>query len=529
MLASKHVYDHIQFPDGATGETTFVYDIHVEDLSFHGEDQPNLSSSSDAYPQHNHFIYVDEDGQGDYVTHGTAWMIRFNGKVFGDYIWTVGLDNNVERRALRGFRLVYGKKRYEGEDLVEIISAPDEYSAEFELFNDNNGYSYDAWTPSGGAFVPYGRSYLSWESSQGDSITSKRLLERPHEIIQHLTSTSSPSTIPLDEDKINTIMELIPSFKMAFSVTKQENTKDIIEEICRQSPLYYRYRSRDKKIVVDLLPILIPSADGTIDVKKTTNFSYSKTKLEDSTMGGVVVRYCYNYATKKLDKQTARRDAGFFRNEYKEYYGINHLSSYFVELETPYIQDKASAELLRDYYYELHKNQHLVCKFELPTYEGLKYEVGDIIQFDGNPNNTKPYGYSLDEEWTLLHQTVLPLFFITKVSKSLFRVKIECIQLHSLAFALPPPTLLGDINLDGQVTWEGDNNDFDFLITMMSENVTYDNTGMYSLEQVANADINGDGRIDYLDVLAFITLFMEEYAEFGSDDEGIIGGSNVDY
>ena len=309
-----------------------------------------------------------------------------------------------------------------------------------------------------------------------------------------------------DDDKINTIYEQTPEYKMAFSINERENTNDIVQKICQQSPVYYRYRGRDKKVVVDMLKSTYSDFDlnGIIDVQKLTKFSFNKTKIEDSCMGGVIVNYGYNYSTKNYDKRTPKRDTGEFRVQYKEYYGVDDLKSYEVEIDAPYIQDKGTAELFRDYYFELNKQQKLTCKFEMPISDGISYEVGDIIKFNENPNNTKPYGEDIKLRHTNIDQDVLQYFFITKVQKSLFRTKIECVQTHDLAYRPPPVTLLGDINLDGQVTIEGEGCDWFLLIDMVSHGVDG-----YSSQQIANADMNGDGLITQEDMILFYSEFVE--------------------
>ena len=248
----------------------------------------------------------------------------------------------------------------------------------------------------------------------------------------------------------------------------------------------------------------VDDLNGVIDVDKTLNFSFEKTNIDDTCMGGVVVNYGYNYSTENYDKRTGTRDAGVFRNEYLEYYGIElkEYKDHEFELDAPYIQDRGTAELLRDYYFESNKHQHLRCSFELPTSEGLQYEVGDIIRFNKNPDNTAPYGKGIATTYEIIEQTVTPYFFITSVSKSLFRVKIQCIQTHWLSYELPPVSLLGDINLDGQITIDGDNNDLDLMIDIVVHGI-----GGYTEQQIANADMNGDGDIDQYDLVEFIDLY----------------------
>ena len=232
-------------------------------------------------------------------------------------------------------------------------------------------------------------------------------------------------------------------------------------------------------------------------------------------MGGVVVNYGYNYSTEKYDKRTGKRDLGAFRTDYAQYYGIDDLKGYEVEIDAPYIQDKGTAEFFRDYYFELNKQQKLTCKFELSMSDGIQYEVGDIIRFNANPNKTQPYGIDLTTNNQIIDQESTPYFFIIKVQKSLFRVKIECVQTHNLKYDLPQVSLLGDINLDGQVTTEGDNSDLFILLDMVGTPVqekTYEQLQEegWTLQQIVNADMNQDGIIGYEDVILFYEEFVEQ-------------------
>jgi len=240
------------------------------------------------------------------------------------------------------------------------------------------------------------------------------------------------------------------------------------------------------------------------------NFSFKKTNIEDSCIGGVVVNYAYNYSTKNFDKRTAKRDTGVLKTAYVNMYGVDGvegLADYEVELDAPYIQDEATAKYFRDYYFESHKQPKLVCKFDLPTHEGLSYEVGDIIRFNKDPNSTAPYGRSLTSQHEVLEQIVTPYFFITNTQKSLFKVSIECVQIHEANLNLPEVTLLGDINLDGQITIDEDdpNSDLNLLLDMVLHG-----THSYTTQQLLNADVDGDGIIDIQDFIRFLEMYGDE-------------------
>ena len=104
-----------------------------------------------------------------------------------------------------------------------------------------------------------------------------------------------------------------------------------------------------------------------------------------------------------------------------------------------------------------YRNQHLIVKFGMAIKDAAELEVGDVINFDYNPNDVKPYGKDITQGYLILDsQIVHPYFMITNISKNLNKVDIECYQLHELTgFTYPPigeikeipkPQPVGDIS-----------------------------------------------------------------------------------
>ena len=485
-------------------EFCYIYDIEIENMTFMDDELPTglYDASGTSRNIYNYLQFPNQDWSWlnnlEYqIQHRTGWLLKFKGKKLGNNRITTG-----DFRTVDGVRLVYAKKIYENKNIVDMQRLDENEDELLKPFNDNNGYFFGNGYND---YTPHGYTSVSWINQA----PSKKLIQRPHEIIQDLLSQQN-AVIDFDDEKISKIYEQSPEYKLAFSINERKNTSEIIQKICQQSPIYYRYRGRDRKIVVDFFKNKYDDSDlsGVIETQRLLNFSFDRTKIEDSCMGGVVVNYGYNYATEKFDKRTGKRDTGVFRTDYAQYYGIDDLKGYEVEIDAPYIQDKGTAEFFRDYYFELNKQQKLTCKFELSMSDGIQYEVGDIIRFDANPNKTKPYGIDLTTNNQIIDQESTPYFFITKVQKSLFRVKIECVQTHDLKYDLEQVSLLGDINLDGQV----DSEDLFLLLDMigvLQESKTYDQLREegWSTQQIVNADMNQDGLVGYEDVI----LFTEEF------------------
>lgn len=488
-------------------EYTYLYDIEIQDFKFMVDSLPVFIYDA------NFYLSSNEEETNQTISHSDGWVVKYNAKLFGNS-QALSDDNNF----LAGVRLVYGKKIYENQNIVGIETYEDQDF--FETFNSKNRYEFGDWgwfgAPEFELGVPYaqrGYTQVMWNQESD----SKKLIERPHEIIQHLLSGQT-SEINYDEEKINTIFEQAPEFKMAFSINKKEDTSKIIEKICQQSQIYYRYRGRDKKIVVDMIKDSYSDSDldGVIDIERLLKFSFKKSNIEDSCMGGLVVNYGYNYATNNYDEKTEQINVGSNTQQflYERYYGVDNIKDFEREIDAPYIQDKNTAEYFRDYYFNINKHQKLICNFELSMADGIQYEVGDIIKFNGNPNNTKPYGNDITQNNLIIDQESTPYFFITKVQKSLFRVKIECVQTHNLADVETQEILLGDVNLDGEVTTEGDGNDFEVFSEMLSSvgsvPISYNQLieQGYSIDQIIRADMNLNGIIDTQDIELFIQTFL---------------------
>ena len=475
-----------------TNERTYLYDIDIEDMSFCEGNLPYAGSA--------------ELSSGEIISHNVGWLLKYNAKLFGESQIYTGEDiEDVGFYGIGAIKLGYGRKIYENKNIVDIEFVETD---EVAIFNEYNKSFYEL---SSVEFNGY--TFVTWQSET----ESKKLIERPHEIIQHLLSGQT-SEINYDEEKINTIFEQAPEFKMAFSINKKEDTSKIIEKICQQSQIYYRYRGRDKKIVVDMIKDSYSDSDldGVIDIERLLKFSFKKSNIEDSCMGGLVVNYGYNYATDNYDGKTEQINVGDTLQEflYEQYYGVDSIKDFEREIDAPYIQDKNTAEYFRDYYFNINKHQKLICNFELSMADGIQYEVGDIIRFNGNPNNTKPYGNDITQNNLIIDQESTPYFFITKVQKSLFRVKIECVQTHNITYDQAEEILLGDVNLDGEVTTEGDGNDFEVFQEMLSSigsvPISYDQLieQGYSIDQIIRADMNQNGIIDTQDIEIFIQTFL---------------------
>ena len=153
-----------------------------------------------------------------------------------------------------------------------------------------------------------------------------------------------------------------------------------------------------------------------------------------------------------------------------------------------------------NYRLSLLQNQHNIIKARLPlTYVDL--EVADIVEFDKLINDMKAYGEDYTESIFRNGQEIYPYFMITEINKSMSSVSIKAIQLHKLLRTFIPPPLLDDEAVPGDLNFNnipGDVEDYELL-----RGYLYGGTEL-SEEQLLNADVNQDGLVNDLDLLAML-------------------------
>ena len=471
MLVTRH-----------NGELSFLYDVELLDIK-NTFDLPFSSETNQS-----NLIY-DED-YGSPINHNIGWNINFSAKTFGSF-HTENI-NGVQYEILKNADIVYGKKNYTYSGDKLIVSSIDISESVGFGFDSANGLPSDENLINDNNYHGYTTIYFNQENKSN----SDHLLEKPPEVLKNLIQTEiSPSAEDFDPAKFSQALIADKNINFGLSINEVRSSREIIEDMCSQSRMMFRYRPRDNKPIVETIKNIYTNSDvsKTIDSENMLSFSYSKTKFEDLCIGGCIVKYGKNYVNDSLAKETAKKELDpDMLNAYKQYYSISDERNYVLEVEAPYIQDEASAIQLRDYLFELNKNQHLTCKFKLSIRDGLEIEAGDVIKFSKDPIDVKPYGNSITSFSTKIDQTIYPYFLITSVSKKETDVSIEAYQLHQLNPQQLETTILGDVNLDGEVNYH----DRDLLLSYVLGNSTL------SEQQLLNADINGDNNIDMFDVAA---------------------------
>ena len=353
------------------------------------------------------------------------------------------------------------------------------------------------------------------------------------------------------------------NYELNFSIDKPQKTVDVLQQVAQNTNFFY------KTGLSNSLPTVIgmknsyagEDVDKTIFVDYIESYKFSKTNIEDLAVK-CRVKYGYDYITESFKHVTEEIQVPN-TEDYKAYYGLtdNDISGdeFLLEHEAPYIQDEPTAILLRNHLHELHKNQHTIVDFKINLSQGFELEVGDTINFkaigDGEYKSFfSPYGVDIMQPTGLPflpgienQQAVLPYFMITDINKTMDSVSIKAIQIHELIglTQIPEPpiddddtgdddtgnqsTLIGDLNLDG-TPYET----VDYL--MLLGYITYgqQESGIYNFseQQILNADINNDGNIDALDLVAFMDGYIEtmgdQYLPGDVTGDGYVTQDDVD-
>ena len=243
------------------------------------------------------------------------------------------------------------------------------------------------------------------------------------------------------------------TWKFDFTLNEQTETKTVFEDLFNSSLLIPSFNSKNEFRFINIHQTMSAEFIGELRIIKNEDivkYSFDLTKLDD-VYSSVNVKYKKNYASGDFDKETGYSLSynNIDYSNYEElseeiseadsydidYYHINH-SDAKLEVETEYIRDKSTAERLQKRLLMWHINQHLIARIDLPPHY-MDLEAGDYIKFDELIGGKLAFGYDYTEPERRNGQLIYPVFFITKVSKSITKVTIEAIQIHRGQFGYP--------------------------------------------------------------------------------------------
>ena len=361
------------------------------------------------------------------------------------------------------------------------------------------------------------------------------LIEHPADILHHLIYVECGYKGEIDSLSKDMCKIAHPNWKMGFSVNEQIDAKDLIKEICESTKMIVSFSNNLLKFITIEDTYTGEENIQTINADDVLDYNFTRTPIGD-VKTQVEVKYKYDYGLETYNSSTKlfKANEDYFSNTYnitgtykdyfdnnienQNYYGldelddgsINHENS-FITFKSDYIRDEQTASKLAEYLLMQKCNQHNIIEVSLP----LKYyslEVGDLIDFNKMILGRKAYNekYVLDSPDDMqirCGQYILPLFMITNVSKDLTGIKIEAMQLHHLSTSdlvwkgnvypyleSQDNVLLGDINNDGFV---------DILDVVAIVQYVVNETTL-TADNLARADINQDGVVDILDVVGIV-------------------------
>ena len=361
----------------------------------------------------------------------------------------------------------------------------DLYVEHFELVKDLNKQEY------------YGDLKGRKNTLSHPYLAQDELIENPIDIIYDILRNE----IGLDESQINEheyneARNAHHDWKFAFTVNKKIDSKKLIEEIAKSTKCFPKLKNDGTFGFNTIKDSYTPTEiDNAILIKEqeVINYSFKKTKPEQ-IVSEVGVRYKKDYAQDSYSKDVfTYTESTYDYNKYDtftdypdswEYYGIGNAEDAFLEVESDYIRDDFTAHKLREFLFNYHKNDHLIFNVKLPiSYNQL--EVGDLVKFDKLFGGIKAYGIDYTQTIPINGQTRYPIFMITSSKKNLDSIEIECMQLHNL-----------DTNIE-----------IDFYNENWQETVDDDtDTDWYALDE--EGDVNGDGAVNILDVVAMVAVIQ---------------------
>ena len=296
---------------------------------------------------------------------------------------------------------------------------------------------------------------------------SNTLMMNPSSILKHILEKELDYGLYSDSEILDTSDTLDTDWEFSFTLSEQKEAKSVFEGLFKSSLFIPSFDSVGNFKFINLKQT-ISSSDISgypiINNQDILKYSFELSKLDD-VYSSVNVKYKKNYASGEFDKYTGYSiidSAGASYDSYNDltehYYSdqneIYDVDSYYntspedtkLEVETEYIRDEATAINLQKRLLMWHINQHLITKIDLPV-SYMHLEAGDYIRFEELVGGKLAFGYDYTQVERRNGQLIYPVFFITKVSKSLTKVSIEAIQIHRGEYGFPAD----DDNDDGDI------------------------------------------------------------------------------
>ena len=307
---------------------------------------------------------------------------------------------------------------------------------------------HSANTPT--QFVVLGDPGWSYDEDSGNwASTAQRAMVTPELIMEDILK---------DELNYNgniTMPNEYNDWMHSFTLNEQKEAKSVFEGLFKSSLSIPSFDAQGQFKFLDLKQI-IGTTEGlpVVNNEDIIKYSFELSKIDD-VKNQVNVKYKKNYASGDFSEETGYSLIDADDNDYEtydalteamypgdsskhysiDYYGLTSDEAK-LEVETEYIRDDLTARKLQKRLVSWYANQHLITKIDLPV-KYMDLEVGDYIKFDELLGGKLAFGHNYIRSIKKNGQLVYPVFFITKINKSLQKVSIEAIQVHRGEYGFP--------------------------------------------------------------------------------------------
>ena len=401
-----------------------------------------------------------------------------------------------------------------------------------------------------------------YASIKGRIDDDENIITKSQDILQDILKQE------LSFDKQIVMPETDNNYIHSFSMNEQDEAKNVIESLFKSSVYIPTFDSNGNFKIIDLKQN-IEEYDQfeTIDNLDIIKYSFSLTKLED-VKNQINVKYKKDYGSGELTEETTygiENNNGNFVDTLDlltqeltsdmlydiAYYGMKDEDSK-LEVESEYIRDKDTARKLQRRLLMWYANQHLTMKLDLPP-SYMHLESGDYLKFDELIGGNLAFGFDYTEEFVKNGQLIYPVFFVTKVAKSLSKISLELVQVHrgdfgmsddDLGFYNIPNPYERDIYQDEVIdeedtyfegSWYQDNSNLNTNTISAITNTNYETNIEYELNLVfANANISYDDEplTNGMDATNLVSAYIVENDSIYGDNVDIsikLNNENVEF
>tara|TARA_X000001388_G_scaffold28913_2_gene20432 strand:+ start:587 stop:3088 length:2502 start_codon:yes stop_codon:yes gene_type:complete len=278
-----------------------------------------------------------------------------------------------------------------------------------------------------------GREYGTWvngrSTSESFSVNHANdddagdLIENPSGVLESIYRDDLGFVdADIDRDSFNVASDILSSYKHAFTLSKQLNSKELIASICRDSRSF-SFLGADNTVKHKVLTDTYSASNATITKSEIIKIDFTRTAI-DNIKTKIIVHY-YPDSSGKLIKQTSATQS----TDAQSKYNISADDS-TLEYKAVNILDTTTADTLRDYLLKQWQQPHNIVTVTLPP-KFTQLEVGDVIEFTDYTD--KVFGEDITANATRMSQTIYKYWFITSTNKSINNIKLTAFQLHDLS------------------------------------------------------------------------------------------------